>query len=300
MRRTVAISVLFLLTLGCGNPAAEARPSPTATTQPTKAQPSTQNTAAFSALEKQYDARLGVYALDTGTGRTVTYRADERFAFASTSKVLLAGSLLRTGHNLDKLVHYTKDDLVSYSPITEQHVDTGMTLREICDAALRYSDNTAANLLFRELGGPAAVQHQVRWLGDRTTNLNRNEPTLNEATPGDVRDTSTPRALATDLRAFTLGHALSPAKQHVLTDWMVRNTTGATLIQAGVPADWKVGDKTGSGGYGTRNDIAVIWPPGRAPIVMAIMSSRATADAKYDDALIAAAAKLAAGSGAQG
>jgi beta-lactamase class A len=131
MRRTVAIFVLFLLTLGCISPAA--------------AQP-----ASFSNLEKQYDARLGVYALDTGSGRTVRYRSDERFAFASTSKVLLAATLLREGHDLDKVIRYTKEDLVTYSPITEKHVDTGMTLREICDAALRYSDNTAANLLFRE------------------------------------------------------------------------------------------------------------------------------------------------------
>ncbi len=274
MRRTVAIFVLFLLTLGCITPAAAAQP------------------ASFGSLEKQYDARLGVFALDTGTGRTVDYRADERFAFASTSKVLLAATLLRQGHDLDKLIRYTKEDLVTYSPITEKHVDTGMTLREICDAALRYSDNTAANLLFRELGGPAAVQSEVRKLGDQTTNLNRNEPTLNEATPGDVRDTSTPHALAKDLRAYLLGCALRPNQREVLTDWMQRNTTGDKLIRAGVPTDWKVGDKTGSGGYGTRNDIAVIWPPDRAPIVLTIMSSRSTPDATYNDALLAAATKL--------
>ena len=273
MRRTVAIFVLFLLTLGRVSPAA--------------AEP-----ASFSNLEKQYDARLGVYALDTGSGRTVTYRSDERFAFASTSKVLLAATLLREGHDLDKVIRYTKEDLVTYSPITEKHVDTGMTLREICDAALRYSDNTAANLLFRELGGPAAVQSEVRKLGDRTTNLNRTEPTLNEATPGDIRDTSTPRVLAKDLRAYLLGCALHPAQRELLTDWMQRNTTGDKLIRAGVPTDWKVADKTGSASYGTRNDIAVIWPPDRAPIVLTIMSTRSTADATYNDALLAAATRV--------
>ncbi|MEU0094892.1 class A beta-lactamase [Kribbella sp. NPDC006257] len=274
MRRTVAISVLFLLTLGCISPAA--------------AQP-----ASFSNLEKQYDARLGVYALDTGTGRTLTYRSDERFAFASTSKVLLAATLLREGHDLDKVIRYTKEDLVTYSPVTEKHVDTGMTLREICDAALRYSDNTAANLLFRELGGPAAVQSAVRKLGDRTTNLNRTEPTLNEATPGDVRDTSTPRALAKDLRAYLLGCALHTAQRELLTDWMQRNTTGDKLIRAGVPTDWKVADKTGSASYGTRNDIAVIWPPDRAPIVLTILTTRPTPDAPSNDALLAAATRIA-------
>jgi beta-lactamase class A len=136
------------------------------------------------------------------------------------------------------------------------------------------------------------VQSEVRKLGDRTTNLNRNEPTLNEATPGDVRDTSTPHALAKDLRAYLLGCALRPTQRAVLTDWMQRNTTGDKLIRAGVPTGWKVGDKTGSGGYGTRNDIAVVWPPDRAPIVLTIMSSRPTADATYDDALLAAATKV--------
>jgi beta-lactamase class A len=274
MRRTVAIFVLFLLTLGCISPAA--------------AQP-----ASFSNLEKQYDARLGVYALDTGSGRTVRYRSDERFAFASTSKVLLAATLLREGHDLDKVIRYTKEDLVTYSPITEKHVDTGMTLREICDAALRYSDNTAANLLFRELGGPAAVQSAVRKLGDRTTNLNRTEPTLNQATPGDVRDSSTPRALAKDLRAYLLGCALHPAQRELLTDWMQHNTTGDKLIRAGVPTDWIVADKTGSASYGTRNDIAVIWPPDRAPIVLTILTTRPTPDAPSNDALLAAATRIA-------
>ncbi|TDU91061.1 beta-lactamase class A [Kribbella voronezhensis] len=279
--------MLFLLATSCAEPAATAVSPPSA--PPATSTPAV---APFSALEKQYDARLGVYALDTGTGRTVTYRADERFAYASTSKALSVGALLSDGRNLDKLIRYTEADLVTYSPITEKHVATGMTLRQICDAALRYSDNTAANLLFRELGGPAGLQARLHRLGDRTTHVDRTEPTLNEATPGDIRDTTTPRAIATSLRAYTLGQALPIARRALLIDWMRRNTTGDTLIRAGVPKNWKVGDKTGSGGYGTRNDIAVVWPPGRSPIVLAIMSSRATADAKYDDALLAAATEL--------
>jgi beta-lactamase class A len=245
----------------------------------------------FRQLETQYSARLGVFALDTGTGRTVSYRAGERFAFASTIKALACGVLLAETKNLDKLIRYSEADLVAYSPITEQHVATGMTLRELCDAAIRYSDNTAANLILPELGGPAGLQCALRRRGDLVTNSNRNEPTLNEATPGDVRDTSTPQALATSLQQLTLGRALPPARRAVLNAWLEGNTTGDKTIRAGVPKDWKVGDKTGTAGYGSRNDIAILRPPNRAPIVLAVLSTKGLKDAPTDDALIAAAAK---------
>jgi beta-lactamase class A len=249
---------------------------------------------AFEDLEREYDARLGVWALDTGTHRTVAWRADERFAYASTYKALAAAAVLRrtTADRLDDVVTYTRADLVSYSPITEQHVDTGMTLREICDAAIRYSDNTAGNLLFRELGGPSGLSADLKRIGDVTTHADRLETDLNAAVPGDVRDTSTPRALSADLGKYALGTTLPKADRALLNDWLRGNTTGAALIRAGVPAGWTVGDKTGAGGYGTRNDIAVVWPPHRAPIVLAILSSRTTQNATYDDALIAKATKV--------
>jgi len=245
--------------------------------------------ARFQELEKQYAARLGVFALDTGSRRTVSYRANERFAFASTFKSLACGVLLRQTKDLDKLIRYTAADLVTYSPITEKHVDTGMTLRELCDAAIRYSDNTAANLVLVELGGPAGLQLALRKLGDGISNVNRNEPTLNEATPGDKRDTTTPRQLAVSLQKFTLGRALPPARQAILNNWLLTNTTGDKTIRAGVPKTWKVGDKTGTAGYGGRNDVAVLWPPNRAPIMLAVMSTKGVKDAPTDDALIAAA-----------
>ncbi len=249
----------------------------------------------FRSLEKTFDARLGVYALDTGTGRSVSFQADQRFAYASTSKALQAGVLLRqrTDEQLAKVVHYDESDLLEYAPITSEHVDTGMSLRDLLDASLRYSDNTAANLLFEELGGPRRVDAALaRIVGDHTTHMDRTEPDLNTAVPGDVRDTSTPRAMATDLRAFVLGKALNPGDQATLTDLMKRNTTGDDLIRAGVPDRWVVGDKTGSGSYGTRNDIAVVWPSHGAPIVIAVMSTRDTVDASYDNALIAQATKV--------
>ncbi|WP_439951098.1 class A beta-lactamase [Rossellomorea vietnamensis] len=248
----------------------------------------------FMQLEKKFDARLGVYAIDTGTNRTVAYRPDERFAYSSTFKALAAGLVLQQNSldELDEVITYTKDDLVTYSPITEQHVDTGMTLREICDAAIRYSDNTAGNLLLEELGGPDGFENGLRQIGDHVTEADRFETDLNSAIPGDIRDTSTARALATNLKAFTVDDVLPDSKRTILTDWMRGNTTGDELIRAAVPMGWEVGDKTGAGGYGTRNDIAIVWPPNRDPIIIAILSSRDTEDATYDNDLIAKAAKV--------
>ncbi|WP_372494790.1 class A beta-lactamase [Micromonospora salmantinae] len=246
---------------------------------------------AFRQLEERFDARLGVYAIDTGTGRTVRYRADERFAYSSTFKALAAAEILdeTTDAELERVVRYSADDLVTYSPITEQHVAEGMTLRAIADAAVRYSDNTAGNLMLRHLGGPQRFEKELREVGDKITDPTRYETELNEARPGDRRDTSTPRALAEDLRAYAVADALEPADRDILTGWLRGNTTGGELIRAGVPDGWVVGDKTGAGGYGTRNDIAVIWPPDRAPIVLAVLSSRDQKDAAYDNALIAQA-----------
>jgi beta-lactamase class A len=293
---TTAAVVLISLT-GCTTSEAKATPSVTVIASRTLPPASTEPPTAreFRRLESSFDAELGVFALDTGTNRTVTYRADERFAYASTHKALSAAAVLEQNSDaeLDQVVKYTKADLVDYSPITEQHVDSGMTLREIGDAAVRYSDNTAGNLLFRELGGPAGFGRALKQIGDRRTHVDRIEPDLNEAVPGDIRDTSTPRALGTDLQKYTLGKALNPRDRAQLTDWLKRNTTGDNTIRAGAPAGWTVGDKTGSGSYGTRNDIAVLWPPKGAPIVLAVLSKRSTKDATRDDALIAQAATVA-------
>ncbi|GGZ60641.1 beta-lactamase [Streptomyces subrutilus] len=260
--------------------------------RPSTDRPSTHR--ALRDLEEEFGARLGVYAIDTGSGRCVAHRADERFAYCSTHKALTAAAVLDRNSlaELDEVVRYCAADLVANSPITEKHVDTGMTLRELCDAAVRFSDNTAGNLLFAELGGPKAFQAALAALGDRTTRADRVETALNEAVPGDLRDTSTPRALVADLRAYALGDVLPADKRAVLVDWLRRNTTGGRLIRAGVPADWQVGDKTGAGSYGTRNDIAVAWPPAAAPVVLAVLSSRPARDAAYDDALIARAARV--------
>ncbi|WP_205093354.1 class A beta-lactamase [Thalassobacillus pellis] len=245
-------------------------------------------------LEREFDARLGVYAIDTGSNQTVEYRPDEHYAYSSTFKVLAAAILLKQNdiEQLKKTVTYTKDDLVTYSPVTEKHVGTGMTLLEISEAAIRTSDNTAGNLLLEAIGGPDQFKQALRDIGDDVTMPERYETELNEFTPGNKRDTSTPRAMATNLKKVALGDFLPNDKRELLIDWMKGNQTGDSLIRAGAPQGWRVDDKSGAGSYGTRNDVAVVWPPNREPIVIAVMSRYDTKNAEYDDALVARAAEI--------
>ena len=284
------VGALLATSSGCAGepPRAHDGAKPTAAAAPPRA-PSSE---AFRRLERGFGARVGVYAVDTGSGREVAHRADERFPYASTFKALAAGALLRR-YGLEGIERKVPIDRLdnAFSPVTERRVGTRMTLRALCAAAVRYSDNTAANLLLDRLGGPAGLDAILEQLGDDVTRMERREPELNDWAPGDLRDTSTPRALARDLRAFVLGDVLDAPERAQLTRWLRTNTTGAGLIRAAVPDGWKVGDKTGTGStYGARNDIAVAWPPGRAPIVIAIMTNRPEPDAEHDDELIARAA----------
>jgi beta-lactamase class A len=272
------------------------RPAPAATAaapEPTPARAA--RPREFRQLERRFGARLGVYAVDTGTGREVVHRAGERFPYASTFKALAAGAILRKYglEGLSRAVPIERLDN-AISPVTERRVGTTMTLAALCSAAVRYSDNTAANLLLDRLGGPKGLDATLAALGDDVTRMQRREPALNDWAPGATRDTSTPRALAHDLRAFVLGDGLDAPERARLRTWLRTNTTGDTLIRAGVPDGWEVGDKTGTGGtYGARNDIAVVWPPDRAPIVIAILSNRRQRDAEHDDRLLARAASVA-------
>ncbi|MFE3026183.1 class A beta-lactamase [Nocardia tengchongensis] len=250
-------------------------------------------TDALRNLEQQHGARAGVFVIDTGTGRTVGYRQDERFTFNSTFKGLACGALLRA-HPLqtgffDQVIHFTADKLVSASPVTSTRVDTGMTVTELCDAAITRSDNTAGNQILELLGGPQALNDFLRGLGDQTTHLDRWEPDINTDIPGDDRDTSTPAALAEDYRRLVLGDVLAQPERTQLTAWLLANTTGDARIRAGLPADWKTGDKTGSGDYGTANDIAVTWPAGgAAPLVIVVLTAKPDKAAEYDNPLVAA------------
>ncbi len=293
-KKIVPVVLLSCVSLiGCSNSNTQSEPTKQ-TNQANQIKQENTGNQSFAKLEKEYDAKLGIYALDTGTNQTVAYHSDDRFAFASTSKSLAVGALLRKNslEALDQRITYTHEDLSNYNPITEKHVDTGMTLKELADASVRYSDSTAHNLILKQLGGPSEFEKILREMGDTVTTSERFEPELNEVHPGETHDTSTPQAIAKTLQSFTLGTALPIEKRELLVDWMKRNTTGDKLIRAGVPKGWEVADKTGAGSYGTRNDIAIIWPPNKKPIVLAILSNHDKEDAKYDDKLIADATKV--------
>lgn len=247
----------------------------------------------LAAIEHGSGGRLGVAIEDTGSGRRFGHRADERFAMCSTFKVLACAAVLARvdagQEKLDRRIRFSRADLVTYSPITQDHVDgDGMTLAELCAAAMTRSDNTAANLILRSIGGPAGVTAYARAIGDQVTRLDRTETALNEATPGDPRDTTVPGVMATNLRALVLGDRLSPRSRAHLQGWLLASQTGAARLRAGVPGDWRVGDKTGSGEHGTANDVAVLWPPGRAPLIACVYLTETTGPFAARNATIAA------------
>jgi beta-lactamase class A len=229
--------------------------------------------AKLAALEQRHGGRLGVAVLDTGTGQRVGYRDGERFLLCSTFKLLLAAAVLdRVDHgkeHLDRRLIFGKDALLEYAPATQQHVGPpGMTMAELCQAAVALSDNTAANVLLAHLGGPSAVTAYARQLGDTFTRLDRIEPELNRPTPDGLSDTTTPHAMLGDLQKLVLGAALSDASSKQLIAWLCETSTGKNLLRAGVPSDWRIGEKTGSGNT-QRNDVAIMWPPKRQPLLVA-------------------------------
>jgi len=268
------------------------------------AAPSSIRTSAFGARLRVIEAcsggRLGAYAIDTSDGRTLAYRACERFPMCSTFKVLLVGAVLHRvdagTERLDRRVAYEPAALLEYAPVTRANVRHGsMTVRALCAAAIALSDNTAANLLLETVGGPPGVTRFVRSLGDRETRLDRTEPSLDTAIPGDPRDTTTPRAMAHDLRAMLLGCALSGTSQRALDRWLADCKTGLTALRAGLPTTWHVGDKTGTGGAvnaigesGTRNDVAILRPPHRSPILVTAYLTRSNFSSAANNAALAA------------
>jgi beta-lactamase class A len=252
--------------------------------------------AALAELESGSGGRLGVFALDTGAGASLGHRGGERFPFCSTFKLMLAAAVLKRSEStldlLQRTISYAKSDLVSWSPVTGKHVGKGMSVAELCAAAIQYSDNSAANLLIGLVGGPAAVTAFARSIGDETFRLDRIETELNTAIPGDERDTTTPEAMARSMQKLVVGDALAPKQRDQLAEWLLGNTTGAKRIRAGVPQAWRVADKTGTGDHGTTNDVAVVWPPSRAPIVLVVYFTQRAQDAKPREDVIAKAAKI--------
>jgi beta-lactamase class A len=250
--------------------------------------------ARLARLEQRRGGRLGVAIHDTGGGRRAAHRGDERFLMCSTFKLLLAAAVLervdRGEEKLDRRIVFGKDVLLEWAPVTSKHVGSpGMTISALCEAAITLSDNTAANLLLKQVGGPQAVTALARSLGDPLTRLDRTEPTLNRHN-GD-KDTTTPAAMLGVVHKLLLGDALSDASRERLTNWLLANQTGGDSLRAGLPSDWREGDKTGSGDTAT-NDVAILWPPQRKPVLVAAYYENANASGKDRHAVLAEVGRI--------
>jgi beta-lactamase class A len=233
-------------------------------------------------IEAREGGRLGVFVRDTGGGATIEHRADERFPMCSTFKLLTAAAALKRvddgAERLDRTIAYGPNDLLEYAPIAKARVaEGGMTVADLCAAAIDWSDNTAGNLVLQSIGGPAGFTAFARSLGDELTRLDRNEPTLNESLPGDPRDTTSPRAMAANMHKVLVGDGLSDGSRHQLQTWLIGDKVGDKRLRAGLPPSWRIGDKTGTGDRGSTNAVAIIWPPGRAPLIAAVYYTESSA-----------------------
>ncbi len=251
--------------------------------------------SALKRIEHDCRGRLGVAMLSCRGMARLEYRSSERFPLCSTWKLLAVTAILArvdAGQDqLDRRIRFTRNQLVEYSPITSRHVDTGMTLAALCRATLSFSDNSAGNFLLRILGGPSALTRWMRSIGDPSTRLDRFETALNEATPGDARDTTTPSAMADDLRRILLGDVLHADSRQQLLHWMGESTTGTQLLRAGFPASWIVRDKSGAGRHGSRNDVAIVLPPDRQPLLVAAYLTETEVPMQERDTAIAGVAR---------
>ncbi len=254
-------------------------------------------TARLRRLEEQHGARLGVFAHNLATGRTVRHRADELFPMCSLFKTLASAAVLRdldrNGEFLARRIHYTEADLpATGSDKTREHLAEGMTVAELAEVAITYSDNGAGNLLLRELGGPTAITRFARSLGDPVTRLDRWETDLNSAEPWRITDTTSPYAIGRTYGRLVLGDALNRKDRALLTHWLLNNTTSGKRFRAGLPATWTIADKTGSGSYGTANNVGIAWTGTGAPVVLSVLSTKPDKDAEWDNELVARTAAL--------
>lgn len=241
-------------------------------------------------MEAQLGGRIGLAAIDTNSGARLAHRGDERFAMCSTFKWMLAAAVLARNDQhhegiLERHLSFGAKDLLAHSPVTERHVAEGsLAIVELCNAAVETSDNTAANALLKFIGGPAALTRYLRTIGDRTTRLDRVELSLNSNIPGDPRDTTTPNAMIATMQTILVGNALSVGSREMLLSWLKNCQTGLQRLRAGLPPTWIAGDKTGTGERGAANDNAIIWPPGRPPILIAAYLSDSHASPETLDA----------------
>jgi len=250
----------------------------------------------LAALEKQEGGRLGVEAWDTASGKRIQHRSDERFAMCSVFKFLAAGAILQrvdqgTEH-LDRRIEFGPSDLLGYAPVAREHVAAGaMTLAELCAAAVEWSDNTAANLMLKTLGGPESVTAFIRSTGDSITRLDNIEPELNVVPRGEVHDTTTAASMVGLLNSVVLGKVLSPDSRARLEGWMMDAKVGHARLPAGVPAGWRIAHKTGTSDEQT-NDVGIIWPPHRAPIIVAALYNRSGTRQNQREKVLAEVARI--------
>ncbi|MFJ2832981.1 class A beta-lactamase [Streptomyces sp. NPDC087263] len=269
---------------------------------PAQATPRTRNAAhtRLRELEEQHGARVGAFAYNLRTGATVRYRASELFPMCSVFKTPAVAAVLRDldrhGETLARRIHYTAEYVEAAGggavTVKSENIASGLTVEELCDAAIRFSDNGAANLLLQELGGPTAVTRFSRSLGDPKTRLDRWEPALNSAEPGRLEDTTTPGAIARTYAHLVLGNALDAEDRTRLTGWLLGNTTGGERLRKGLPQDWTVADKTGTGRHGTANDVGIAWTPDGTPVVVAVLTTKPDPAATADNPLVAKTATV--------
>ncbi len=250
----------------------------------------------FAALEKTNSARLGASLLDTGSGETAGHRATERFAMCSTFKILLAAAILQRSdagtEHLDRTLPIPPKPILPYSPFTEPNAGAAMTISDLCHAILTRSDNTAANLLLATIGGPAGVTAFARSIDDQVTRLDRTETSLNDALPGDPRDTTSPEAMLGNLKTLLLGNVLSRASRDRLIQWMIGCQPGDNRLRTNLPPDWRAGDKGGANGETTTNDIAILWPTGQAPILITAYLTECPGPETKRNAILAQVSRL--------
>jgi len=248
-------------------------------------------------LEASSGGRLGLSAINTGNNQRIQYRAEERFPMGCTSKLMGVAAILKKSMTnkllLQEKITYKKEDLTNWDPVTEKHLADGMTISELCAAAISVSDNTAMNLLAKKIGGPQGLNAFARSIGDDHFKLDHMWPEEAMASPDSLDDSTTPAAMEKSLQKFALGDVLAPSQREKLLIWLKNSNTGDARIRAGVPKNWIVGDKTGTGFYyGTTNDIAIIWPPQCPPIVVAIYYSHNKKQAHKREDIIASATRI--------
>jgi beta-lactamase class A len=252
--------------------------------------------AALAELEKSSGGRLGVAVLDLESGELTGWRSAERFPMCSTFKAFLAAAVLQRvdagQESLERRIAVPAKPLLVNSPVTDRHAGGEITVRALCDAVVTRSDNTGANLLLDTIGGPAGLTRFLRSTGDEVTRLDRTETELNECRPGDPRDTTSPAAAVATLRTLLLGEVLSPGSRDQLGAWMIANRTGDQRLRAKLPGGWRVGDKTGADGETTTNDLAIFWPPGRKPVIVAAYLTECAGPESKRNAVLAEVGRL--------